>query len=159
MWWDGEHVHACVQKCVCEWEGGSLGDPWGMILQRSSSCLFCRRQLWSVQAWAEMSTMMLSIQCFLCWPWHRLFPMSPEGRFWRGCHGVWHAQTMQVSISWQLPVEVPVDPQGSWSCSAPSCWSCAPSRRCRRVSSGAWFRRPGSFSQTRVSKQVHVSQP
>ena len=26
--------------------------------------------------------------------------------------------------------EVPVNPQGSWSCSAPSRWSCVPSRRC-----------------------------
>ena len=32
--------------------------------------------------------------------------------FWRGCRVVWHAQTMQASVSWQLPEEVPVDPQG-----------------------------------------------
>ena len=29
--------------------------------------------------------------------------------------------------------------QGSWSCSAPSHWFCAKSRRCREVSSGSWF--------------------
>ena len=29
---------------------------------------------------------------------------------------------------WQLPEEVPVDPQGSWSCSAPSHWSSAPNK-------------------------------
>ena len=32
--------------------------------------------------------------------------------------------------------ELPEDPQGRWSCSTPSCWSCAPSRECREVSSG-----------------------
>ena len=42
----------------------------------------------------------------------------PEGCLWRGCRGVWHAQTMQVFVSWQLSEKVPVDPQGSWSCSA-----------------------------------------
>ena len=49
-------------------------------------------------------------------------PRCPGGCFWRGCRGMWHAWTMQVSISWQLPEEVPVYPQGSWSCSAPSRW-------------------------------------
>ena len=76
--------------------------------------------------------------------------------FWRGCRGVWHARTMQVSVSWQLPEEVPVDPQGSWSCSAPSRWSCAPSRTCGEVSSCTWFRKPGApppFFFSRLSKQ------
>ena len=36
--------------------------------------------------------------------------------------------------------------------SAPSRWSCAPSRGCGEVSSGTWFRTPGSFF-VRVSKQ------
>ena len=27
----------------------------------------------------------------------------PEGWFWRGCRGAWHAQIMEVSVSWQLP--------------------------------------------------------
>ena len=43
-----------------------------------------------------------------------------------------------------LPEEVPVDPQGSRSCSAASRWSC----RYREVSSGTWSRKPGSFSQS-----------
>ena len=75
-------------------------------------------------------------------------PRCPEGWFWRFCHGVWHAKIIQVSISWQLLEVVPVDPQGSWSHSAPSHWSCAPSRRCGEVSSGTWFQKPGSFLQS-----------
>ena len=42
-------------------------------------------------------------------------------------------------------------PQGSCSFSAPSCWHCALSRRCRGVSSGTWFQQPESFSQ--INKQ------
>ena len=34
-------------------------------------------------------------------------PSCPEGWFWRGCRGVWHSRTMQVSVSWQLPEELP----------------------------------------------------
>ena len=49
----------------------------------------------------------------------------PEGWVWRGRRGMWHARTIQVAVSWQLQEEVPVDPQGSWSCSTSSCWSCA----------------------------------
>ena len=50
-------------------------------------------------------------------------PRCPEEWFLRGHGGMLHARTMQVSISWQLPEEVPVDPQGSWSCSTPSHWT------------------------------------
>ena len=83
-------------------------------------------------------------------------PVSSAGshceQFWReqGCalfgwRGVWHTWTIQVSVSKQLPEEVPLDPQGSWSCSAPNRWSFAPSRRCGEVSSGTGFRKPGPF--------------
>ena len=72
-------------------------------------------------------------------------PRCPEGWVWRGCRRVWHASTMKVSVSWQLPEVVPVDRQGSWSCSTPSRWSCAPSRRCGELFSGSWFRKPGAF--------------
>ena len=61
---------------------------------------------------------------------------------------MWHTKTKQVSISWQLPEEVPVGPQGSWSFSAPSRWTCAPSRRWWEFSSGTWFWKPGPFSQS-----------
>ena len=42
----------------------------------------------------------------------------PEGQqvikwYWRGCHGLWLAQPLQVSIFWQLPEGAPADPQGS----------------------------------------------
>ena len=33
-------------------------------------------------------------------------PRCPEGWFWRGCHGMWRAETMQVSLAWQQPEEV-----------------------------------------------------
>ena len=71
---------------------------------------------------------------------------------WRGCLGVWHAQAVQVSVSWQSPEEAPVDPHESWSCSSPSLWSRAPSRRYGEISSGTRLRGRRSFS-LRVSKQ------
>ena len=40
----------------------------------------------------------------------------------------WLARTMQIFVSWQLPEEVPVDPQRRWSCATPSHWSCAQRR-------------------------------
>ena len=122
---------------------GRRGDMREDSTESSSSLFFCRSPLWVVLAWEEM-----------CTPWcspssissadHGVAqpPRCPEEWFWRDCRGVWHAPTIQVSVSWQLPEKVPVDPQRSWSCSTPRRWSCAPSRRCREVSSGTWFRRP-----------------
>ena len=107
-----------------------IGVTWQTIQQRSYSSLFCRRPLWAVLAWAGMSTLwccpssISSADYGVARP-----PRSPEEWFWRGFRSVWHARTMQVSVSWQLPEEMPVDPQASWSCPAPSRWSCAPSRR------------------------------
>ena len=48
----------------------------------------------------------------------------------------------------KLPEEVPVGPQGGWSCSITSRWSCAPNRRCREVSLHTWFQGPGSMSHS-----------
>ena len=112
---------------------------------------FCRRPLWAVLAWKGMTT--------LCKYFHRRPlivrpPRCPKRRFWTGCSGVWHARTMQVSVSWQFPEEVPVDPQGSWSCPAPSRWSCAPSKRCGEVSPGTSFRKPGSFFQSQQANSM-----
>ena len=45
-------------------------------------------------------------------------------------------------LTWQLPEEVSVEPHGSWFCSTPSHWPCAPSRRCREVSAGTWSWEP-----------------
>ena len=100
-----------------------VGGTCGMIWQRSSSSLFYRRSSWAVLAQAGMTTLRCcpssipSAGHVVAHP-----PSWPEEWFWRGCHGVWHAKTMQVSISWHLPEQVPMDPQGSWSCSAPSRW-------------------------------------
>ena len=120
----------------------------------SSSPQEGRRPLRAVLARAGMSTL------WYCWYSISSIDHSianpqrcPEGWFWRGCCGVWHASTMLVSLSSELPEEVPVDPQGTWSCPATSCWSCAPSRRCREVSSGIWFQKPGSFFQSLVNQQ------
>ena len=129
-----------------------------MIQQRSSSSVFCRRPQWAVLAWVGKSTLwqcpssISSADHSIAHP-----PRCPEGSFWRGCCGMWHAQTMQVSVSCQLPEEVPEHPQGSLSRSTPNCWSCAPSRRCREVSSGTWFRRPGSFSQSQQTGSMFQS--
>ena len=94
-----------------------VGQTWGMIQQRSSSSLFCRRPLWALLAWTRMSTLWCcpsSISSADHGVTHP--PRCPEGWFWRGCHGLLHARTVQVSVSWQLPEKVHVDLQGSW------CW-------------------------------------
>ena len=109
---------------------------WQTIQQRFSSSVFCR-SLWAVLARAGVSTLwccpssISSADHSVAHP-----PRCHKGWFWRGYCGVWPARTMQVSVSWQLPEESPVDPQGSWSCFAPSRWFCAQSRRCGEVSSG-----------------------
>ena len=71
----------------------------------------------------DVHSLMLSIQHFLCDHDVAHPPWCPEGWLWRGCRGVWHVRTMQVFLSWQMPEELPVDPQGRWSCSASSRWS------------------------------------
>ena len=124
---------------------------------RFSSNSFCRKPLCTLQACGDVHSLMLSIQHFLCRPWHRHSQRCPEGLFWRGCRGVWYAQTMRVSISGQLQEEVPVDQQGSWSCSAPSRWSCTPSRRCWEASSGIGFRKPRSFFHSQQVGSVFYS--
>ena len=138
-----------------------VGGTRGTIQQRFSSSLSCRRPLRAVLAsWTGpgMSTLgycpprISSADHAVTHP-----PNCPEGWFWRGCCGVWYARTMPVSVSWHLPEEVPVAPQGYWSCSAPSHLSCAPSRRCGEVSSGTWFRKPGSFSQSQQAGSVFHS--
>ena len=127
-------IYQALNEIILPNNNSSVSWPiwsWGDMADDSTEI----QPLWAVLARAGMST-----------PWccppsissanHAIIhhQRCPEGWFSRGCHSVWHAWTMRVSISWQLPEEVPVDPQGSWSCSAPSHWSCAQSRRCREVS-------------------------
>ena len=109
-----------------------VGGTWGSIQQRSSSSLFCRRPLWAALAWAGMSSLWCCLSSISSADHRRCL----QEWFWIGCRDEWHARTVHVSVSLQLPEEVPVDPQGSWSCSTPSRWSCTPSRRCGEVSSG-----------------------
>ena len=63
---------------------------------------------------------------------------------------MWLNWTMRVSVSTEAS-RGSVGPEGSWSCSTPSCWSCAPSRRCEEVSSGTWFKNCGFFSLSQQS--------
>ena len=131
---------------------------WGTVHQKSSSSLLRRRPLWAVLAWAGMSTLwccpssISSANHGVICP-----PRCPEGWLWRGCHGMWHAWAMQVSVSQQLPEEVPVDQRGSWSCSSPNCWSCAPSRRCGEVSSGTWPWKPASPGIGKVKGTQYIT--
>ena len=82
----------------------------------------------------DVNSLMSSIQHFLC----QSQCCPPSKVPWRmvleRLDSMWHAQTLHVSVSWQLPEEAPVDPQGSWSCSTPSHWCCAPCRRCGEIS-------------------------
>ena len=59
------------------------------------------------------------------------------------------------STLWLLPEEVPVDRQGSWSCSAHSHWSWAPSRRCGEVPQALGFNSLILFKES--ASTVHVS--
>ena len=62
----------------------------------------------------DVHSLMFFIQHFLCRP-RRPGCLEGSGE----CRGMWHARTMQISVAWLLPEEVPVDWQGSWFC-APS---------------------------------------
>ena len=132
---------------------------WGIIQQISSSSLFCRRPLWAVLAWAWMSTLfMLSIQFFLCRPYHCPPSKVPWSMVLERLVWCVTCPNHTSFCLWQLSEEVPVHPRGSWSCSAPSYWSCGPSRRCGKVSLGTWFRRLGSFSQLLPCKSWNAYQ-
>ena len=99
----------------------------------------------------NVHSLMLSIHHFLCRPWRR----PPFEAPWRAVleRLSWHVtcpNTMQASVSWQLPGKVTVDSQGSWPCSALSRRSYALRGRCGDVSLCTWFRMDPCF---RVSKQ------
>ena len=139
-----------IQFSPVPWPIGWSRGHEGMIQQRPSSSLFSRRPLRVVLAWKDMSTLWCCPSS-ISFAHHSVAdPWCPESWFWRGYHGMGHAQSMQVSIFWQLPEEVPVNPQGGWSCSTPSRWSYPPNRRYGEVSSCTW--NPGSFFFS-VSKQ------
>ena len=116
-------------------------------------------ELLAVRVWVDMSTLWCCPSSISSAYHGVAHPQRcPERWFWRGFRGVWHAWTMRVSVSWQLKEEIPVDPQGSWSWSAPNSWSCALCRRYGEVSSSTCFRKPGYFFSESASR-VHVSQP
>ena len=110
------------------------GGTWKM--QRSSSSLFCST------LWYSPSSISSADQG-IANP-----PRCPKECFW-SCCDTWHVRTVQVSVSWQLPEGVPVDPQGSWSCSAPSHWSWLNERV---LGFSAWKKKASS-----VMEVVHIS--
>ena len=86
----------------------------------------CRRALWTALTWVGMSTFWCCLSRNSSAGHDVTNPPSskvPWRIVWKGCHGAWLSRTIRVSVSWQLPEEIPVDPQGSWSFSAPSRWS------------------------------------
>ena len=150
LFWGKRERESSVQfSPLTDWV---VGGTW-------SSSLYCRRPLWAVLAWADMSTLWCSPSS-ICSADHGVAhpPRCQEGWFGRGCRGVWHAWTMQVSVSSQLPEEVPVHLHGSWSRSSLRRWSCAPNRKYEEISSCTWFQKPGSFLSESASR-AHVSQP
>ena len=122
---------------------------WGNMRDNSAEILF---QSFLQEALVSSSgkgkdvhSLMLSNQHFLCRPRRFLPSKMPwkvvlERLSWRVT-----CKNLQVSDSWQMPEKVSVDPQGSWPYSAPSRWSCGPSRRYGEVSSCTWFRKPGLY--------------
>ena len=129
---------------------------WWTIQQESSSSLFCRRPLWAVPAWARMSTHCLSSTSSADQGSIHL-PRLQDDFGDQGCCGTWHATWIKwVSISWHLPEEIPVGPQRSGSCSAPSC-SCAQIGDAGKFNLALGLKILDPF--LRVSRQVYVPQP
>ena len=130
-----------VQSSSVPWPIGSSERHFGIF------GLFCRTLLWAdLSLGGDVHSLMFPMKTF---PLPTTASPTLQGTFQdvflRSCRGVWHVRTMQVPSLDSCQKGVPVDPQGSWSCSAPNRWSCALSRRCREVSWGTWFRKPGSF--------------
>ena len=126
----------------------------GWFSRDSLPVLFCQRPLWAVLARdRDVHSLRLSIQPTMA-------SSTLKGALKDGFGEavmVWHAWTMQASVFWQLPKEVPVDSQGSWSCSTLSCWSWAASRRYREISSCTWFQKPEFFFQNRQARSMFHS--
>ena len=119
----------------------SLDQPAEILFQSN-----CKRPLWAALPWAGTSTLWccpssISSANHSITHLHRCL----EGWFWRGWYGI--CRTC-IFLSLGSCQEVPVDLQWRWPCSAPIHWYCAPSRRCREVSSGIWSQRPQSFFQS-----------
>ena len=83
-----------LQISSVSWLIGHWGWTWWMIQQRSSSSPFCRRPLWAVLAWAGMSTLW-NCPSSISSADHGVVhtPRCPEEWFWRGCRGMWQAET------------------------------------------------------------------
>ena len=98
---------------------------WPTIQQRFPSSTFLHEALVSSSGMGrDVHALIVSVQHLLCRPRRRPSSKVPWGMVLTDCRGAWHDRTVRVSVSWQLPKEVPVDPQGSWCCSSSSCWSC-----------------------------------
>ena len=131
--------------------GGDMGDESAEILFQS----FLQEALVNSSGMGrDVHFLMMSIQHFLCQPWCH----PPSKVTWRMVLGrlSWRV-TCPNHASFRLLTVARRGSYGSWSCSAPSHWSCTPSRKYREVSSWTWFQKPGSFFSESASR-VHVSQ-
>ena len=70
-------------------------------IMRDNSAEIFHSFLWEALAWAGVSTLGHCPSSISSADYGLANPSGcPEGWFWRGCHGVWHAQTRQVSVVW-----------------------------------------------------------
>ena len=80
-----------AQSSSDPWPNGLSGGHGGQFSKDPLPFFFLQEAIvWAVVAWAGMST----LRCCAS----SISSADPEGWFWRGCRGVWHAWTMQVSI-------------------------------------------------------------
>ena len=124
VWWTVYFISNWCRSVLLVVGGGGGG------MRDDSAKILFRYFLWealvnSFGRGRDVHSLMLLIQHFLCQPGcHPPFKlpqrMSLEKLSWHvTCPN--HASF----ISWQLPEKVPVSPQRSWTCSAPSHWSWA----------------------------------
>ena len=84
---------------LTHWVVGGGEGTWGMIQQRFSSSLFCGRPLDAVLAWAHTFTLWCCPSVISSADHGIAHPPRWHEGWLRGCLGVWHARTMQVSVS------------------------------------------------------------
>ena len=134
---------------------------WGNMRDDSTEILF---QSFLQEALVSSSGMgrdahssMLSTQPFLCQSQHRPPSKVPRRTVLdRLSRCVTHLNQASFCLLRVARIGSCVDPLGSWSCSAPSCWSCAPNMRYGDVFSTTRLQKPGSFFPQSAS-MVRVS--
>ena len=154
-----EEIRCCakVQFGWVLWTTVSLGDLTNVSAEILSQS-FLRKAIVSNSGIYSAVHSFTVIQHFLCRPRSRPPSKLPRRMVLeRSCPYAWYTGTIRVFVFLKLPEDVPVGPQGSLSRSAPSLWSCAPSRRCREVSSDTWFESLDPFYES--ASMLFVLQP